>query len=442
MIPEPSKPLEIDLPENTVRDCPKFSDVIVSSSESPSNKPRVANTADNLQDLAKYCGVGFRFNMMEFEPETHNLTGDKLNLSYDQLRSELISAASRFGLPKAAIDDHLIALSENNKYHPIKHWLDNGEWDGVERVNSAISCLNAEHEELAQVVLKRWLVGCVASIYEPTFKSKLVPVLQGKQSYRKTAFVERIADIMPRAFLEGAELNPDNKDSVLSCIRSWIVELGELERTSKNSQGSLKAFITKSIDTTRPPYSRTDIKKPRQTHFIATVNGDNFLKDETGSSRFVVLAMAKAANMDQLNTILGWNFDGTGAIKQPKPELIQQFWQEVKAMYLNGFGWMLTDEETALAQSINESYNDKGSWYDYIRDQYVSGEAFSDNSSTNWVTAGELVKDDKKLSSRETGLVGKALSKLASEELIQMRKGRSNRTEYLLPNYDCYFPSL
>lgn len=434
MIPAPSKILEIDLPENTVRDRPIFSDIAIGSNGSP----RIVNTADNLQALSKYIGVGFRFNMMEFEPETHDLTGTKIYLSYDQLRSELISAASRFSLLKSAIDDHLVALSENNKYHPIKHWLDDGDWDGIARVNSAISCLNAKHEELAQVVIKRWLVGCVASVYEPTFKSKLVPVLQGAQSYRKTAFVERIASVMPRAFLEGAELNPDNKDSVLSCVRSWIVELGELERTNKNSQGSLKAFITKSIDTTRPPYAKNDIKKPRQTHFIATVNGDNFLKDETGSSRFVVLSMAKAANMDQLNTILGWSFDGTGSIKQPNPELLKQFWLEVKAMYLDGVGWMLTEKETTLAQSVNEPYNDKGSWYEYIKDQYVTDDNFPNNSSSNWITAGELVKDDDKLSSRETGLVGKALRKLANEGVIETRTLRANRTEYRFPERD-YF---
>lgn len=425
MIPAPSKPIDIELPETTERDRPKFSDIVAGSN----GTPKIANTADNLQALANYCGIGFRFNMLEFEPETHDLTGDKINLSYDQLRSELISAASRFGLPKSAIDDHLMALAENNKYHPVKRWLDGNQWDGIERVNSVIACANAEHEELAVAVIKHWLVGCVASIYEPTFKSKLVPVLQGNQSYKKTAFIERISTIMPQAFLEGAELNPDNKDSVLSCIRSWIVELGELERTNKNSQGSLKAFITKPIDTVRPPYARTDIKKPRQTHLIASVNGGNFLKDETGSSRFVVLAMSKPASMDKLNTILGWHYDGTGSIRQPEPELLKQFWLEVKSLYLSGYGWMLSEKEINLAQGINESFNDKGSWYDYLRDNYVK-----DNThSYDWISAGELVDSDKKLSSRETALVGKALRKLADEGFIQSRKGRANKTEYYLP---------
>ncbi len=426
MIPAPSKPVKIELPDNTEKDKPNFSDLVVNSN----GQLKPANTADNLKDLASYCSIGFRFNMMEFVPETHDLEGDKLNLSSDQLRSELISYSSRFGLPKTAIDDHMVALAENEKYHPIKRCLDNGEWDGTARVGAVIACLNARHEELAQAVMKKWLVGCVASLYESSFKSKLVPVLQGKQSFKKTAFVERIAKIMPSAFLEGAELDPDNKDSVLSCIRSWIVELGELERTNKNSQGSLKAFITKDTDTVRPPYGKTDIKKPRQTHFIATVNGENFLKDETGSSRFFVLSMEEAADMDRLNEILGWHYDGTGSIQQTNPELLKQFWLEVKHMYDSSYGWMLSDEEIKLAQGINEPYNDKGSWYEYIRDKYVEGYRHDVMIHHKWFVAGHLVDIDDNLNSQNTSMIGKALGRLADEGLIERRKGRSNKTEY------------
>lgn len=429
MIPAPTKPIEIDLPENTVRDKPQFPDVTFSAN----GTPRIANTADNLQELANYSGIGFRFNMMTFEPETHDLSGNRIDLSYEQLKSELISAASRTMLPKSAIDDHLIALCENNKYHPIKQWLDRDEWDGIERISAVISCLNAKHDELAQAVLKRWLVGIVASIYEPIFKSKLVPILQGGQSYRKTAYVERIANMMPTAFLEGAELNPDNKDSVLSCIKSYIVELGELERTNKNSQGSLKAFITKSIDNVRPPYARSDIKKPRQTHFIATVNGGNFLKDETGSSRFVVLEMNKSADMDSLNKALGWHYDGTGSLKQVESELLKQFWLEVKELYKSGYGWMLSGDEIKLAQSINEPFNNKGHFYEYLKGKYLKDNNFR-NDRLSWFTSGELIDSDDNLAARETSHVGIALTKLHDEGLIERRKRRGNKTEYRFPS--------
>ena len=444
MTPAPTKTYDIVLPDNTERDRPRFSDYITVGK----GEIKIVNTANNLDDLAAYMGVSFRFNMMEFEPETCDLFDDKIHLSYEQLRSELISCASRFSLPKAAIDDHLIALAQNNKHHPIKHWLDHGQWDGEKRIEQVISCFNPKHTELANSVLTRWLVGCVASLYEHRFKSKLVPVLQGDQSWKKTAAIERFANVIPQAFLEGHALNPDDKDSVLPCIRSWIVELGELERTNKSSQGSLKAFITKDTDTVRPPYARNDIKKPRQTHFIGTVNGEDFLKDETGSSRFVVIEMTSIADMDRLNSILGWQYPGTGKIDLTHPELLHQFWLEVKALYDSGHGWMLTQEEQEQAKSINDPYNDKGALYEYLRDHFAKETENLTREELNWLTAGELVKNDRKLSAHQSALIGKALSKLAKERLIPTRKGRANRTEYYLhhanrlnSDYDGFFSS-
>ncbi len=423
-IPAPSKQYSIELPDNTEAERPNFPDVVISGN----SQPRIANTDENLLELANHYAVGFRFNMMEFEPEAYEIFGDKLAVSYEQLKSKFISAASRHGLPKSAIEDHMTALCENSKYHPVKEWLGDDVWDGVPRVESVIDCMNAKHRELAQITLKHWLVGCIASLYEPNFKSKLVPVLQGGQSFKKTAFVERLAQVIPFAFLEGAELDPDNKDSVLACIRAFIVELGELERTNKNSQGSLKAFITKMLDTVRPPYARKDIKKPRQTHFIATVNGKDFLKDETGSSRFVVLEMTGPANMEEVNRLLGWQYDGTGATKHIKPELLKQFWLEVKMLYETGYGWMLSDDETKMASEANEKFNDKGSWYDYILGEYIRHNKV--DFSLGWFAAGELVSRDQKMAARDTRLIGKALAQLERDGLVDGKTVAGNRKLY------------
>ncbi|OBU22903.1 hypothetical protein AYY22_07840 [Photobacterium kishitanii] len=395
-----------------------------------SGSPIVLNTADNLRELVKYRGLRLCFNQMTYEPEIDDLeTKQIVQSSYTQIESMLISDCNIFGLPQKAVSNHLLAISESEPYHPIKEWLNDGKWDGIKRVDEVILCLPVKHIELSLNVLKHWLVGCVASLYESNFKSKLVPVLQGEQSYRKTAFIERIAKITANSFLEGAELNPDSKDSVLSCIRAFIVELGELERTSKNSQGSLKAFITKEIDTVRPPYAKTDIKKVRQSHFIATVNGNDFLKDDTGSSRFVALEMIAPANMDKLNSLLGWSYNGTGKIEQKAPELLHQFWLEIKALYEAGFGWMLSDDIIIKAKEVNESFRDKGNWYQYIRETYV------DSSSTKvkrWVSAADLVNLDSNLSGVNTKQIGIALSHLHKDSLIDRKVGRSRSCVYLL----------
>lgn len=379
------------------------------------------NTAPNLAVLIEHIGIKAAINKMSYEPEL-SIKGKAFS-SVDAARSFLITNAAIIGLPKIAIDDHLVALSEQNSYHPIAELLNSSKWDGIKRVEAVLACLNAKDSELAIAIMKKWLVGCVASLYENTFSSKLVPVLQGEQSYMKTAFISRLANIIQGAFLEGAELNPDNKDSVLSCIKSWVVELGELERTSKNSQGSLKAFITKPIDTIRPPYARGDIKKPRQTHFIASVNGVNFLKDETGNSRYGVIELASAVDIETTNSLLGYEYNN-GSLKLIQPELLLQFWLEIKVMYEASYGWTLSKTELSLAAKVADKYSDKGNWYEMICDHIAKAKGGEVK-----MTATEIC-NYLGINAAQSKWVGKALTRLVEEGVLE--KGRNSQKRFYL----------
>ncbi len=392
--------------------------------------PMVLNTSDNLAELLKHLGLQGVLNEMTFELEV--LQNGKPCRSIDSVRSQVISAMSIYDMPRAALDDHLTALSETTLYHPVRDLLDSAEWDGQPRVKSVIECLGAKDPNLAESVLTRWLVGCVASLYEPTFKSKLVPILQGDQSYMKTAFVERIAKITARSFLEGAELNPANKDSVLHAIRSWIVELGELERTTKGrhvNQGSIKAFITKEVDTVRPPFAKGDVRKPRKTNFIATVNGTDFLKDDTGNSRYAVIELVAPTSMVKLNELLGWHYDGSGSLEQPNPELLLQFWLEVKALYQSGYGWMLTLEEQRLTQTITERYNDKGEWYEVLHHKFIDVPETKVRKA-EWLTSTSVC-EYMGCDVRNNRYIGRALTQLAKDGLVEERVSRGKK-QYLL----------
>ena len=55
----------------------------------------------------------------------------------------------------------------------------------------------------------------------------------------------------------------------------------------------LKAFITEQTDEFRKPYGLAPIKYPRKTSFYATVNNEEFLKDESGNRRYWVIPVEK-----------------------------------------------------------------------------------------------------------------------------------------------------
>lgn len=387
--------------------------------ESENGTIKVLNTSDNLAEMLCHYGYSLKTNQMTLERELFHY-GQRVSQSIEEVRSLLISLSSFSGLPKTAIDDHLDTLASVDTYHPIKQWLDTGgHWDEVHRIDDVVTCLNAKNPELATAIIKRWLVACVASLYEPVFKSKLVPILHGAQSFRKTAFVERIASVVDHAFLEGAELDPDKKDSVVSCIKSWVVELGEMERTSRKGQGALKAFITKQVDTVRPPYGRVDVKKPRQTHFIGTVNDDSFLRDETGSTRYAVIELDQAVDMDRLNSLLGWQWFDTGSYKLVDAKAQLQFWLEVKALYEHGYGWHLSNDELTQVATVNDTYSFKDSYYQSIEDRFLS-HSDDDNYRLEWLTATNVCAL-LEVSADKSRPIGRALQRLANEKRINMK---------------------
>ncbi len=70
--------------------------------------------------------------------------------------------------------------------------------------------------------------------------------------------------------LEGATLNPSDKDSVKRAVSHWIVELGEIESTFKKSDiDQLKAFVTARTDELRLPYDRAFTTYQRRAAFYA-----------------------------------------------------------------------------------------------------------------------------------------------------------------------------
>lgn len=403
---------------------------------SPTGRP--IKTSGNLLAIIQFHAWSPRYNQMTGEPELAGANGERLGGSEAGQRSALVDACQLAGVQDAAIEEHLVAICERTSYHPVRHWLESGEpWDGTARIDAVIATLNAVNPVYAAAVLRAWLVGCVAALYEQHWHSKLVPVLAGGQSFRKSAWISRFAAVVPGSTLDCA-VNPDKPDDVRRAVSAWVVELAELESTTKHEAGSLKAFLTRENDCFRLPYARSMTTKPRQTAFIATVNGTGFLKDATGNTRFAVIELSAAADMDALNTILGWSWDA-GRVRHTEPEQLRQFWLEVKAHFDAGASWFLDDKTAALAATANGVHTDKGLAYEFICHHYLSSEhsnteclVASEDSNTEWLIASELcIHHGEKLNM--AGAWGKALKALVEEGKIVSKSGRANQTLYCLP---------
>lgn len=418
-IPKPTNVVELMLPEPSRLELPLLPDL--------NEKGKPLKTSSNLLNILEHYGWQARYNLMNAEPELYNGGGGRLGASYAGQWSMLIDACQRSDVPDAVIDDHLPYLCERNSFHPVREWLENGpQWDNKPRLETVLETLNAKDPAYAASVMRPWLVGCIAALYDKKWLSKLVPVLQGGQSFKKSAWVNRLVAVVDGSTLDCA-INPENRDDVRKAVSCWVVELAELESTTKHEIGNLKAFLTRAVDHFRLPYARPVTEKKRQTAFIATVNGTGFLKDTTGNARFAVIEMAGSADIDRLNELLGWSWCN-GRLQQTNPELLRQFWLEVKAAYVAGESWFLDETISQQAAGVNDIHSDKGPYYDAICDYHLSRPL----ATSRWFTATELCSWHGEKTSLSK-VWGKALSLLAEEGKIEAKSLRGNRKEYYLP---------
>ncbi|CAD7491882.1 VapE domain-containing protein [Aeromonas dhakensis] len=382
------------------------------------NKP--LQTSDNLKTLLKNMGIQIATNRMNLNLDVEQ-DGHIMEPSYEALRSMLIDEAQKTGLPIQTIDYHLAAIGEQNSYHPIAAAFDGKHWDGLERVQRVLDCLPCTDPLMRDAIMKKWLIAAIAAIYEPRFSSKLVPVLKGGQSTRKSAFLSRICSILKGSFLPEASLDAENKDSVIAVASHHIVELSELERTTRKEAGALKAHITKDVDTFRAPYARSAINKQRQTVFIGTVNDDEFYRDTTGNSRFHVIELTDRVALDAVNDILGYSYT-VGRVRQTDREQLLQFWLEVKHWYDTGWSWVLNDDEAQRSEENNNQFIVKGDYYHLILERFDlwwNGENVAMSASD---VAGRLG-----LNASYSRKVGKDLAQLEKDGLLQRGEGRLRR---------------
>ena len=311
---------------------------------------RFLNTKDNINGVMKTHDIEVRYNVikkrMEIEiPNMKFIADMKEEASLIEIEDRCIN----MGIPHTKVRDYLKILAR--EYNPVKEWINSAPWDGRDRLQAFLdSLVTHDSNQLKEMLMKKWLISCVAAAYEVNgVELEGILVLQGAQGLGKTLWFKRLCDYDRGWLLEGATLNPSDKDSVKRAVSHWIVELGEIESTFKKSDiDQLKAFVTAKTDELRLPYDRAFTTYQRRTAFYASVNAREFLTDTSGNRRFWVLAVK--------------DIDVNHGVD------MQQLWAQVKeTMYVQGQkNWFLSPDERELLNESNEIYRTQSSVEDLL----------------------------------------------------------------------------
>lgn len=243
---------------------------------------------------------------------------------------------------KDKIFDAVNVVASENKFHPVRDYLDGCTWDGVPRVETLlVDYLGAEDNDYTRAVTRKALAAAVARVYNPGCKFDYMLTIRGQQGLGKSALISKLGG----QWFSDSFTTLQGKDAYEQVQGVWIMEVGELAGMRKAEAETIKLYISKQVDRFRPAYGRRLQEFPRQCIFIGTTNETQFLRDTTGNRRFWVVDTPNKAAKDM------W--------EELTPEVIKQIWAEAVEIYRAGEKLYLPRALEAVARKVQEEYEEE-----------------------------------------------------------------------------------
>jgi hypothetical protein len=180
------------------------------------------------------------------------------------------------------------ALANENAYHPVIDWLTSLTWDGIDRVDTFLAAYynavneESKNEEYVRDVSRALLIGSVKRVVHPGGVFRYVPVLIGDQDIGKSLGLKRLFD--PWHFSTNSDLG--GKEIAFEIQGQSCLEIGDMHAFERSALDAMKNFISRLEDHFRPPWGRHFVDAKRACIVVGTANHDEFLRDETGETRW------------------------------------------------------------------------------------------------------------------------------------------------------------
>ena len=298
---------------------------LVEEREPPSRPRRGQGNEEDLveriKNLLQQHYNGLRLNCMSQElvygPKDNPQSIHDISQAY-----VYISRGQGQVFPKTLVFDLAGVIGYENRFHPVKSYLEHcaasndpcpyfdslaTELLGVPTdaiQNPRMPCGNY----LADVILKRFLIGAVARVVSPGCRHDWMPILIGSQNCGKTTFFQYLTPPSlddPGTYpwvptmQQGIEYLKDKPHALHA---GFIVVMDEFERFTKRKYSEeLKNLVSVSIDRSARKYEN-EKSFPRAFVLAGATNNSDFLCDPTGNRRFMpIIVQGKVPSKENPN---------------------------------------------------------------------------------------------------------------------------------------------
>lgn len=262
-----------------------------------------------------------------------------------------LETSFRINSPSKIKDAALLCRLEN-RYHPVREYLQSLIWDGRPRVEGLLHYyLGAEDSEYIRTVTRKMLIASVARVMQPGIKFDTALVLIGPQGSAKSSFIR----ILGGDWYSESFGKLDKKDAVENIRGVWLMEIPELAGFKNAEVEDIKHFLAKCKDEFRPSYGEHVQEYPRQTTFWPTSNKDDFNKDPTGGRRFWPVNVIKSTLHK-------------GRVYNELERERGQIWAEAVHLWTTEEDLHLDERIESIAEEIQYQHTEADPWEDTIRE--------------------------------------------------------------------------
>ena len=327
-------------------------------SEGGNNTPKPRRTSSKNSEIEAYLSTHyeFRYNTVlgrtEYRSKANSDFTKVGRYEINTLRREIdndigiiTSSDNLYSIIESSFSPRINPIQEYFKALPL---VDIGCDEGNSNISSLLlkaipelaSCVMVCNHEKWLPYLTKWLVAVVANAKDNReCRNHTCLVLTGEQGKFKTTFLDLLCPPSLYGYSYTGKIYPQEKDTLTYIGQNLIVNIDDqLKALNKRDENELKNLITCPMVKYRMPYDKYVEEHPHLASFVASVNGNDFLTDPTGSRRFMPF---EVLSID---------------IERAKVISMDSVYAEAKALLNAGFRYWFDDEEIAELYKESEDF--------------------------------------------------------------------------------------
>jgi predicted P-loop ATPase len=287
----------------------------------------------------------FRYNVIKGLPEYIELKQPTDFIPVDDYRVNTIKGElDENGLEvSSALIREIIISNYSEPINPVQNYIQNlPTTNGHHHLDALITTVTVTPDQQNEFknLFTKWMVALIANAMDDNYcRNHTCLVLCGAQGTFKTSFLELLVPAELKQYLYTGRIDPENKDTLSIISENLLVNIDDqLREINKKDENQIKNLITINKVKYRRSYGHFVKEYPKMASFCASINGNEFLADVTGSRRFLPFQIEKID------------------IQAATSVNMAQVYAECRQLWQSGFQYWFTHDEVARLNERNSQF--------------------------------------------------------------------------------------